>query len=65
MPIVDLYVQLFRPGVVVVYDGAVHTIEYNILRNGEPYVKLEGVEARVNCARLECPMTHFSVEVQK
>jgi hypothetical protein len=56
---VDVYVHMYKKGMVVEYGGFKYEIATNIISDGELYLTFAGSERRVNCKDVVVPITHF------
>jgi hypothetical protein len=56
---VDVYVHMYKKGMVVEHDGFKYEIDTNIISGGELYLTFAGSEKRINCKDVRTPLTHF------
>lgn len=59
---IEGHVYLYRSGTSVYWDGRPHTIEHNIVRDGDLFLKLYGYPTAILATQVQVEPTYYSIE---
>jgi hypothetical protein len=58
---IDIFVPMYKRGMVVNYNGYEYEIDHTVICDGELYVVFTGSANRVNTREVYVPPTHFII----
>lgn len=59
---IEGHVYLYKNGSSVYWDGRSYTVEHNIIRDGDLFLKLHGYPETVPATRVQVAPTYYSIE---